>query len=72
MQVSKDISRKRNFPLLFCPLKLSSPVVLRAGWGSRTLGQPARDAVNSPALLSAESKAGNMQWVQEPTDDMES
>lgn len=34
LQVSKDISRKRNFLLLFCPLKRSSPELLRVGWQS--------------------------------------
>lgn len=72
LQVSKDISRKRNFPLLFCPLKPSSPALLRAGWVSGAPRQLARNGVSSPALLSTESKAGNLQWVQELRADMES
>lgn len=70
LQVSKAISRKRNFPLLFCPLKLSSTISFE--WGGRALGQPARNAVSSAALLSAKNKSGNLQWVQELRDDMES
>lgn len=42
LQVSKAISRKRNFPLLFCPLKLKLPFE----WGGRVLGQ-------QPEMLSA-------------------
>lgn len=41
-------------------------------WCGRALGQPARNAVSSAALLSAKNKSGNLQWVQELRDDMES
>lgn len=59
LQVSKAISRKRNFPLLFYPLKLSSQSSFE--WGGRTLGQAAKNAVSFAALPSAKNKSGNLQ-----------
>lgn len=59
LQVSKAISRKRNFPLFFCPLRLSFQSSFEGG--GRALGQPARNAVSSAALPPAKNKSGNQQ-----------